>query len=214
MRKPRNIIIFGPQGSGKGTQAQLLADNFGYIYISTGDIFRRHVKNKTQLGKQSLKYIKSGRLMPDEITNKIALVEISKPKAKTNGFILDGYPRNLAQTKFLNEKVKITDAVVINLTDAKAARRIGGRRVCACGRTYHIIYNPPKKSGLCDVCGKKLFIRDDDKPAAIKKRLKIYHQQTEPILKLYQKLGVLKIVAGKPPIPEVFKLVKKALYLH
>ena len=151
--------------------------------------------------------------MPDEITNRIAIAEIKKPAVQKHGFILDGFPRNLSQAKFLSEEIKITDAVVIDLPDKTAIRRIGGRRVCACGRTYHIIYNPPKKSGLCDVCGKKLFIRDDDKPAAIKKRLKIYHQEIKPVLELYKKQDVLKVVDGTPPIPEVFRLVKEALKL-
>ena len=213
MKKTRRILIFGPQGSGKGTQAELLARNFGLVYISTGDIFRRHIKNKTKLGKDALKYINSGKLVPNEVVNKIAISEIKKPKAKKNGFILDGFPRNILQAKALNLETEVTDVVVINLTDKESISRIGGRRVCKCGRSYHLKYNPPKRPGFCDKCGDKIFIRDDDKPTAIKKRLKIYHQETEPVFKLYKKLGVLKVVNGKPPIPEVFKLVKKALKL-
>jgi adenylate kinase len=213
MKKLRKILIFGPQGSGKGTQAELLSRNFGFVYISTGNIFRQEIKDKTKLGKLALKYVNVGKLVPDEIVNAIAIKAIRKPSAQKRGFVLDGYPRSLNQAKALAAETEVTDALLIDLSDKEAIFRISGRRVCKCGRTYHIKFNPPKRKGVCDACGGKLFIRDDDQPAKIKRRLKIYHQEIKPVLQFYKEQGVLKVIDGSPPIPEVFKLVKKALGL-
>ncbi|MFA5021622.1 MAG: nucleoside monophosphate kinase, partial [Patescibacteria group bacterium] len=178
------IIIFGPQGSGKGTQAELIARRHGLPYISTGDIFRYHLKNQTELGKKVFTYVNAGHLVPDELTNKIVAERINQPDCR-NGFVLDGYPRNKSQLDYLNTITKIDFAIAIELDDKTAIKRLAGRLACKCGLSYHLQHNPPKQPGICDKCGGQLFKRDDDKPEAIKKRLEIYHQETKPLLAVY-----------------------------
>lgn len=209
----KKILMFGAQGSGKGTQAELISRSCGYVYISTGDIFRREIKNKTKLGKQALAYINAGKLVPDKITNQMVKNHLNKPQARKKGVVLDGYPRTLLQKRALDKITEITDAVVINITDHEAIFRLGGRLACKCGLSYHIRFNPPKKKGVCDRCGEKLFVRDDDTPAAIKQRLITYHRETEVIFASYRKHGILHIINGMQSIKEVTADIIKALDL-
>ena len=201
--KFKNIILFGPQGSGKGTQADVLSGKFNIPHISTGDIFRENIKNGTELGKQVEKLTSNGILVPDEVTNEI-VKERFKENDCENGFVLDGYPRNLNQAKFLEEVKKIDLALEVWISDDEAVMRITGRRTCSkCGTVYHLKFNPPKEDGVCDKDGEKLIIRDDDKEEAVRARLKIYHEQTEPLIEYYKEKGVYERVDGMPPILEV-----------
>ncbi|MFA6254916.1 MAG: adenylate kinase [Patescibacteria group bacterium] len=204
------IIIFGPQGSGKGTQAELIARRHAWPYISTGDIFRYHLKNQTELGKKVAEYINVGHLVPDELTNEIVQNRIHQPDCAT-GFVLDGYPRNKSQLEFLAGITKIDLAIAIELTDAEAIARLADRLACKCGLSYHPLNNPPKSPGVCDKCGGELFKRDDDTPDAIRKRLEIYHTETEPLLAIYEKSGILHRVDGSKSIEEVYQQVEEII---
>ena len=210
MTKTYHIIILGPQGSGKGTQADMLEKELGIVKISTGDIFRKNIKEQTELGKQVKEILDAGQLVPDELTNKIVEDRLKQPDARS-GFILDGFPRNLEQAKALDNMTEITHVLEVWISDEEAVRRIGGRRSCSCGAVYHLVYNPPKDPEKCDKCGEKLFIRDDDKEEAIKKRLEIYHEQTEPIVEHYKEKGLHVKVDGMPPIAQVSESIKSAL---
>jgi len=209
----KKIIIFGVQGSGKGTQAEMISRHCGLAYISTGDIFRREIKDQTELGKLAAGYINDGHLVPDDITNSMVEKYLNLPASKNNGFVLDGYPRTLAQAQALDAMISLTDAVVIDITDQEAVFRLGGRLACKCGLSYHQKFNPPKKAGFCDRCGGQLFVRDDDKPAAIKKRIKIYHQETEPLIDYYENKGLLKKIDGAKEIKLVFEDIVNKLNL-
>ena len=205
-----HIIIFGPQGSGKGTQAELIARRYGYAYISTGDIFRHHIKNNTPLGNQVVAYTNAGHLVPDELTNQIVQDRLQQPDC-AKGFVLDGYPRNQVQLDFIKTITSINYAIQIDLSYDEAIKRLSGRWACKCGLSYHDVHNPPKQPGRCNVCGGELFKRDDDQPEAIKQRLEIYHRQTEPLVAQYQALGILQTVDGAESIEGVFEQIKRVL---
>jgi len=205
------IIIFGPQGSGKGTQAELIARRQHWPYISTGDIFRYNLKNQTTLGQKIAEYINHGHLVPDELTNEVIESRLKQPDCEA-GFVLDGYPRNQVQSDFLNRHVKIDAAIVIDLPDQEAIKRLCGRLACKCGLSYHLEYNAPKKQqGICDRCGGELFRREDDCSEAIKRRLDIYHRQTEDLFKSYEKIGILHRVDGSKLIEEVYQQIEKII---
>lgn len=206
----RNIVIIGPQASGKGTQAEILAQRFRIPKIATGDIFRKEIKKKTKLGEIALKFINQGKLVPDKITNQVIAKRLKK-KDIARGFILDGYPRNLNQARNLDKLVLLDYVFEVVLPEKIAIERISGRRNCVCGQIYHLKYNPPKKEEICDKCGKKLFIREDEKPKVIKQRLKIYHKRTKPLVEYYQKRGILVKIDGKPPISQVSKQILEKL---
>ncbi|MBN1778971.1 MAG: adenylate kinase [Candidatus Buchananbacteria bacterium] len=208
-----NIIIFGPQGSGKGTQAELIARNHGLAYISTGDIFRYHIKNKTDLGQEIEKYVTVGQLVPDELTNEIVKDRIRQPDCVV-GFVLDGYPRNKLQLELLNTIAEINQVIVIKLSDEEAIKRLSGRLACKCGLSYHLIFNPPKKEGICNHCGEKLFRRDDDNPQAVEKRLAIYHQETEPLFDFFKQKRILHEVDGHLAIEAVYQQIETVLGLN
>lgn len=212
-KENKRIAIFGVQGSGKGTQAEMLSRFCDLAYISTGDIFRREIKDKTKLGEAAAKFIQDGHLVPDEITNSMVKKYLEQTKTQNKGFVLDGFPRTLAQAQALAKMTTLTDVVVIEISDEEAVSRLAGRLACQCGLSYHREFNPPKKPGICDRCGQKLFVRDDDKPEAIKKRIAIYHQETEPILNYYQKIEILRTVNGRKTIKEVFEEISRELNL-
>lgn len=204
------IIIFGPQGSGKGTQAELIARRHGLPYISTGDIFRYNIKNKTDLGQAVESYLAAGNLVPDDLTNKIVANRLHQPDCEI-GFVLDGYPRNRVQQKFLEELTKVDYAFVIEISDEEAIKRLSKRWACKCGLSYHEQFNPPQVAGKCDKCGSELYRRDDDKPEAIKNRLAIYHQETEGLYGYYEEQGILHKVNGEKSIEEVYQQIEKFL---
>lgn len=198
------ISIFGPQGSGKGTQAEMLAKKYNLPVLSTGEIFRNEIKNKTELGKLADSLINRGNLVPDETTNKIVLGELAKQKYQ-NGFILDGYPRNMRQLVVLEKNFGLDFAIELAISDEGVVKRLASRRVCSnCGAIYNVLNKPPRKEGICDLCGEKMETREDDKPEAIAKRLRIYHQETEPIVNYYAVNKKLIKVDGARSIERVF----------
>lgn len=206
-----NIVIIGPQGSGKGTQANLIAAKYKIANISTGEMFREAVKNQTDLGKAVKAIIDRGDLVPDDLTNELVKERLSKDDCQF-GFILDGYPRNLSQAEYLLTHQKITHVLEIWISDEEAIKRISGRRICSnCGATYHVLYNPPKQENICDRCGGKLTQRDDDNEKSVKQRLKIYHQETESIISFFQKKNLLYRINGEQRIPDVARDVYSVL---
>ena len=203
------IIMLGAPGAGKGTQAKMIADKYGVPHISTGDIFRANIKNGTELGMEAKKYMDQGLLVPDELTVRILLDRVAQDDCK-NGYVLDGFPRTIPQAEVLDsELTKLGDhidyAINVDVPDENIVKRMSGRRAClTCGATYHIEHVPPKKEGICDVCGSELVLRDDDKPETVKNRLNVYHEQTQPLIDFYTEKGVLKTVDGTVPMEEVF----------
>ncbi|MDP2709231.1 MAG: nucleoside monophosphate kinase [bacterium] len=205
------IIIFGPPGSGKGTQAGMLAAKTGWKKISTGDLFRAEIAAETKLGKSAGRYIKAGKLVPDKLT--FGLVEKSI-KQKAVGFIFDGFPRNkkqLAELRtMLNKVMKKNDklyALDIAVSDQEVKQRLSRRRMCACGKVYHLVYNAPINQGVCDMCGGKLFVRNDDQPKVIVHRLKVYHHDGEPLLDYFDKQGKLIKINGEQAIKKIYEEV-------
>jgi len=210
-----NIVLFGPPGSGKGTQAKMLAERYGIPHISTGDILREHLKNKTKLGLEAKAYMDRGALVPDDILIGIIKDRLSQPDC-TSGFLLDGYPRTLPQADalsvILNEMGKKLDVVLnIDVPDEELIKRLAGRRMCSCGASYHILFNPPKQEGICDRCGKPLYQRDDDKEEAIVNRLEVYKHQTQPLIEYYTNEGLMMTVHGAASIAEVFDEICRVL---
>lgn len=210
------IILLGPPGAGKGTQAAKIAAKYNIPHISTGDIFRANVKNGTELGKKAREYMDSGRLVPDDLT--IALVEdrLSSEDCK-DGFLLDGFPRTVYQAerfdRYLEEKgISINHVLDIDVSKKELMTRLIGRRVCKnCGATYHIINMPPKKEGICDICGGELYQRADDTEATVENRIEVYLAQTKPLIEYYKKTGVLSHIDGAIGLDKVFSSIVKVL---
>jgi len=210
------IVLLGPPGGGKGTQAQKLLGQFKIPQLSTGDLFRAAVKNQTDLGNKAKQYMDQGKLVPDQIV--IGMVkERLLQKDCQKGFILDGFPRTIGQAEALDKmlpelKMKLDSVVEIAVPDQDVIKRLSGRRTCSkCGAMYHIEFNPPKKDMKCDKCGAELFQRDDDNEKTIKARLEVYHNQTAPLISYYQKKGLFKKVEGVGSIDDIFSRIVKAL---
>jgi adenylate kinase len=204
-----NLVIFGPQGAGKGTQSARIAEKYGIPAISTGEIFRWAIKGRTSLGLKVLEYVDEGKLVPDELTIQVIKERLASDDAK-DGFLLDGFPRNIKQAEALDEILKergseLDGALVINVPDETSLRRLLGRRVCSeCGRNYSLD-SPPSSDWTCDNCGGKVVERTDDhEEETIRARLKLYHEQTEPLKEYYQKQGILREVNGEASPDEVF----------
>ena len=210
------IIMLGAPGAGKGTQAKMIAEKYAIPQVSTGDIFRANIKKGTDRGMEAKKYMDQGQLVPDELTVKILLDRVAQDDCK-NGYVLDGFPRTIPQAKVLDDALnkldeKIDFAINVDVPDENIVRRMSGRRACVgCGGTYHIEHVPPKKEGICDVCGQELILRDDDKPETVSNRLKVYHDQTQPLIDFYTKKGVLKSVDGTVDMMDVFAAIKAIL---
>ena len=210
------IIMLGAPGAGKGTQAKRIAEKYGVPHISTGDIFRANIKEGTELGKKAKSYMDQGLLVPDELTCDLVVDRISQPDAQ-KGYVLDGFPRTIPQAEALTAALekrgeKIDYAINVDVPDANIIARMSGRRACLnCGATYHIINLPSKKEGICDVCGEKLVLREDDKPETVKKRLEVYHEQTQPLIEHYNKKGALLTVDGTKDIKVVFDEITAVL---
>lgn len=210
------IVMLGAPGAGKGTQAVNIAKEFGIPHISTGDIFRANIKNETELGMKAKSYMDKGALVPDDITIGMLLDRIVDNDCK-NGFVLDGFPRTIPQAESLKAALSLQDAridhaVDIEVPDEVITKRMGGRRSCPkCGGTYHIVFNAPKKEGICDNCGTELVQRADDKPETVLERLKTYHEQTQPLIDFYKNEGVLTEVDGTKKPDEVLKDILEAL---
>ena len=214
-----NIILLGPPGAGKGTQAKKIAEHYSLPHISTGDILRENISNNTPLGIRAKSYMTKGELVPDELLITIIRDRLSKPDC-SKGFLLDGYPRTVPQADalqmILTESNKKLDVVLnIDVDDEELIKRLSGRRVCsACSMSYHMIFNPPQEDEICDKCKGKLYQREDDKPEAIRNRLMVYKKQTQPLIEYYIRKSILRTVDGGKDIPEIFKDIKKILEKH
>ena len=210
------IIMLGAPGAGKGTQAKKIAAKYQIPHVSTGDIFRANIKNGTELGMKAKSYMDAGGLVPDEITIGMLLDRIHEGDC-AGGYVLDGFPRTIPQAESLTQALKgmgedIDYAINVDVPDENIISRMSGRRAClACGATYHIAFNPPKQEGICDICGEKLVLRDDDKPETVQKRLDVYHSQTKPLIDYYKKAGVLAEVDGTQDMEVVFQDIVKIL---
>ncbi len=206
------IIMLGAPGAGKGTQAKMIAEKFGVPHISTGDIFRANIKEGTELGMEAKKYMDQGLLVPDELTVKILLDRVAREDC-ADGYVLDGFPRTIPQAEVLDaalEKLneKIDYAVNVDVPDENIVKRMSGRRACLkCGATFHVEHIPPKQEGICDSCGGELVLRDDDRQETVQNRLKVYHDQTQPLIDYYGKKGVLKSVDGTVEMQKVFQAI-------
>lgn len=211
-----NIVLFGPPGSGKGTQAKLLAEKYGIPHISTGDILRGNLNNETKLGLEAKTYMDKGELVPDDLLIGLIKDRLSQSDC-ASGFLLDGYPRTLPQaealSKILSEQGKNLDVVLnIDVPDEELLKRLAGRRMCVCGASYHILFNKPKQEGICDLCGSKLYRRDDDKEEAILNRLDVYKNQTWLLIDHYTQAGVMLTINGAEDIEVVFNGICRMLY--
>lgn len=210
------IIMLGAPGAGKGTQAKRIADKYGVPHISTGDIFRANIKEGTELGKKAKTYMDQGLLVPDELVVELVVDRIRQADCK-NGFVLDGFPRTIPQAEALDEALKnigetMDYAINVDVPDENIISRMSGRRACVeCGATYHIVTIPTKVEGICDVCGSKLVLREDDKPETVKKRLEVYHAQTQPLIEYYKKQGILRTVDGTQLMDAVFDAIVEIL---
>jgi adenylate kinase len=207
------IVLLGPPGAGKGTQSVVLSREYGLPHISTGDILRESVKKSLPLGLKAKAYMDKGELVPDEVVTGIVIDRLKSPDTK-NGYILDGFPRTVKQAVDLDEALGkdsgLDMAVYFDTSEKVAIERLSGRRVCkACGFNYHVKNIPPKKAGTCDKCGNPLFQRPDDKEATVINRLKVYADQTKPLIDYYEKSGILKEVSGDLGVDELFKVLSK-----
>ena len=204
------IIMLGAPGAGKGTQAKKIAAQYSIPHISTGDIFRANIKNNTELGQKAKTYMDKGELVPDSLVVDL-IMDRFKEADCANGYVLDGFPRTIPQAEALDNALKangekVDFAINVEVPDENIINRMSGRRACVgCGATYHIKYNPTKVEGVCDACGEKLILRDDDKPETVKNRLSVYHEQTQPLIDYYNKAGVLAEVDGTKDLEDVFK---------
>ena len=210
------VVLVGPPGAGKGTQAQFISSHLSIPKISTGDIFRYNVSTGTELGQQAQAYMERGDLVPDELT--IAMVEARLAEGDAQaGFLLDGFPRNVPQAETLRKLLADWDTrldVVLELVveDDEVVRRLSGRRTCrVCGRIWHVLFEPPARAGRCDDCGGELFQRDDDREATIRHRLDVYDQQTQPLIAFYADDGILLGIDATGPVEEVTARAMAAL---
>lgn len=210
------LLIMGAPGAGKGTQAALIKDAYNISHISTGDMFRKAIKEQTATGIEAKKFIDKGQLVPDYVTNNLVRERLAEADC-AKGFLLDGYPRNIEQAveldKILAElNIKLDAVINITVDDKILIDRITGRRTCTkCGASYHVVANKPKQEGICDVCGSELIQRADDTEETIKSRLEVYYGKTEPVLSHYEKQGLVKNVYGMASIDEIFANIKKVL---
>ena len=204
----KNIVMLGAPGAGKGTQSALIAKEYGVPHISTGDILRRNIKEGTELGKLAKSYIDAGALVPDEVVIGIVADRLSEADAQ-GGYVLDGFPRTIAQAEALDKVARIDIAINIVVGFDVIIDRLSGRRVCVCGATYHT--STLGGSTVCKECGKELFIRDDDKPETVKARLETYEKQTAPLIGYYEKKGVLVNIDATGTIEQDFEKIKKVL---
>ncbi len=210
------IIMLGAPGAGKGTQAKKIAAKYEIPHISTGDIFRANIKNGTELGKKAKTYMDQGLLVPDELVVDLVVDRVSQEDC-TRGYVLDGFPRTIPQADALTKALaamgqKMDYAINVEVPDENIVTRMSGRRACVdCGATYHLEYAPTKQENICDHCGGNLILRDDDKPETVKKRLGVYHEQTQPLIDYYTNEGILREVDGTIDIEDVFTEIVKIL---
>jgi adenylate kinase len=211
-----NLILLGPPGSGKGTQGERLQEDFRLPYYATGDILRAAVRDETELGRRAKEYMDRGDLVPDEVIIGVIAERVESEEA-ADGFILDGFPRTRRQAEALDEEMErlgreLTAALLIDVSDEEVTRRLGGRRTCVGeGHVFHVEFDPPENEGVCDLCGARLIVRDDDKPEVIRHRLEQYHAKTEPLVEYYETRGILRRVDGERPPEEVSDRIRALL---
>jgi adenylate kinase len=211
-----NLTLIGPPGAGKGTQAERLVQDFDLPYYATGDILRDAVKQDTELGKKAKEFMNNGDLVPDDLITEVILDRLDSEEAG-DGFVLDGFPRTTAQAESLEKGLsdrgrELTASLLIDVPDDEVIKRLSGRRICTKNQhVYHVDFNPPKNEGVCDMDGSKLIQRDDDKPETVKKRLEVYHEQTEPLIKWYEDKGLLRRFDGTRSPDEVNDHIRATL---
>ena len=211
-----NLVLLGPPGAGKGTQASRIVADYGVPHISTGDILRAAVKNQTQMGLEAKKYMDAGALVPDSVVIGIVKDRLQEPDT-AKGFLMDGFPRTIPQAEALDKALEdlgraITKTIVILVDDEELVRRLSGRRICRdCQAPYHVMFNKPKVEGVCDKCGGELYQRDDDSEATVRNRLEVYHSQTAPLIDYYDKQGVVARIEGEQTPDKVYGDIKSAL---
>jgi adenylate kinase len=211
-----NLILLGPPGAGKGTQAERLREDFSLAHIATGDMLRAAVAEGSELGQEAQRYMNAGELVPDEVIIGMIAQRIAAPDAR-DGFLLDGFPRNVAQADALREKLaelqrQLLAALYIEVSDDEVVRRLSGRRVCAKnGHVYHLEFDPPKHEGICDQDGSRLIQRDDDREETIRRRLEVYHQQTAPLIDYYEQAGLLRRFDGRRSANDVNDHIRATL---
>jgi adenylate kinase len=212
----RNLVLLGPPGAGKGTQAQRLRDDFDLPYYSTGDILREAIASESELGKQVKEIVDSGELVPDDLIGAVVEEKLNSGEAD-DGFLLDGFPRTIGQAEMLEQALakqsrRLTAALLIDAPDEEVVRRLSGRRTCVKGgHVYHVEFDPPKREGVCDQDGSRLVQRDDDKPETVQKRLEVYHEQTEPLIHWYSERGALRRFDGTRTPEEVHSHIRATL---
>ena len=214
MSSELNLILFGPPGAGKGTQAARLREDFALPYIATGDMLREHRQTGSELGKEAEKYMHNGDLVPDDLVIEMIMAEIEDKG--DDGFLLDGFPRSVGQADALAEEIerrgrRLTAALLIQADDEVVLQRITGRRLCSNGHVYHVDFDPPKHEGVCDQCGKPLTQRDDDKPETVEKRLATYRKETEPLVDYYEERGLLRRFDGNREPGDVHDHIRATL---
>lgn len=201
-----NCVFLGPPGAGKGTLALEVAGEYGMVHISTGDLFRKAIKDGTELGKKIKSVIDSGALVSDDLTIALLKERLDKNDWKEHGFILDGFPRTVPQADALSNIVKLDYVINLEISDEEVIERLSGRRVCSgCGKSFHIKFMKPKKEGICDSCASSLITREDDKREAIQKRLETYAKQTQPLIQYYKKANLLVGIDARPATSEILK---------
>ena len=210
------IIMLGAPGAGKGTQAKKIAEKYQIPHISTGDMFRAYITNGPELGRIAKTYMDQGLLVPDELVCDLVVDRVRQDDCK-NGYILDGFPRTIPQAESLDAALSqlgesMDYAINVDVPDEHIVSRMSGRRACVgCGATYHMVYAPARKEGICDVCGAELILRDDDKPETVQKRLSVYHEQTQPLIDYYRDKGILRDVDGTMEMEAVFRAITEIL---
>jgi len=210
------VVLLGPPGSGKGTQAKRLVEVLGTPHVSSGDLFRHHLSEGTELGKRAQSYMEKGELVPDDVTVDMVIERISRPDCE-EGVILDGFPRTLTQAQALDEELErrgqsITIAPLIQVSDEEVMRRLTARRVCEdCGAVYNVIFNPPEEEGVCDVCGADLYQREDDNPETVRHRLYTYYKETSPLIGYYFARDLLAEIDGEQTVEEVQQDLREAI---
>ncbi len=210
-----NIVLFGPPGAGKGTQAKELSQKYDIPHISTGDILRANVREGTELGLKAKEYMDKGELVPDQVLIGLIKDRLEEPDCE-NGYLLDGYPRTIPQADaledILGEISKPLEVVInIDVSDEEVVKRISGRRTCSCGESYHVMFNPPEKEGVCNACGAQLYQRDDDSEDVVRQRLAVYNEKTKPLINYYEEKGLLVNVDGNGSVDEVFETISEIM---